>query len=145
MILTKILIETKVKYTAPPAFLPITDATPLIGLLKAWYETRMDKPEDEYVVQKRGNRSRHPPVNVRSAYIQHQQLQTMKRRVLKDGSNTNQANEEAKRKRKRAIEESKAQKKKQKLEIKAQKLAEKEQKKKQREEEKLAKKKSTHV
>lgn len=137
--------EPKEKYAAPPIFLPVTSTEPFIGLLKAWYETRLDKVEDEYIIQKRGNRPRYPPVNVRSAYIQHQQLQTVKRRVLKDGSNTNQANEEAKRKRKRAIEESKAQKKKQKLEIKALKLAEKEQKKKQREEEKLAKKKSAHV
>lgn len=102
--------------------------------------------EDEYTTPKRSSRPRYPPVNLRSAYIQHQQSQQQpnsKRRILKDGSNT-LANEEAKRKRKRALEESKAQKKKQRLEIKQQKLAEKELKKKQREEERLAKRK-VHV
>ncbi|KAG2235759.1 hypothetical protein INT48_000985 [Thamnidium elegans] len=108
----------------------------LIGLLKPWFQSRPTAVEDEYI-PKKSTRPRQPPVNIRSAYLQHQQT---KRRILKDGSNT-QANEEAKRKRKRALEESKAQKKKQKLELKQLKLAEKEQKKKLREEEKLAKKK----
>ncbi|KAI9259782.1 hypothetical protein EDC94DRAFT_612072 [Helicostylum pulchrum] len=128
--------EPKTKYPHPPSFIPATPHA-FIGLLKPWFQSRPPTTlEDEYI-PKKSTRPRQPPVNIRSAYLQHQQA---KRRVLKDGSNT-QANEEAKRKRKRALEESKAQKKKQKLELKQLKLAEKEQKKKIREEEKLAKKK----
>lgn len=133
------------KYPSPPPFIPIRTPSSLVGLLQPWYSKRLEENqtiEDEYIpkTKRNNNMPRYPPVNIKSAYIEHQQ-NTIKKRVLKDGSNTN-ASEETKRKRKRAMEESKAQKKQQKLELKAQKLAEKEQKKKQREE-KLAKKKNS--
>ncbi|CAO3619766.1 unnamed protein product [Mucor hiemalis] len=131
------------KYTPPPPFIPAVSATSFVGLLQPWYKKYFDENprivEDEYSPKK--GRPRYPPVNVKSSHLQ--QDSTYKRRVLKDGSNTNTANEEAKRKRKRVLEETKAQKKQMKLEIKAQKIAEKEQKKRQREEEKLAKLKTT--
>lgn len=120
--------------------MPAVSASSFIGLLQPWYKKCLDENttiiEDEYNTKK--SRPRYPPVvNTKSSRLP--QENTQKRRVLKDGSNTNSANEEAKRKRKRALEETKAQKKQLKLELKAQKLAEKEQKKRQREEEKLAK------
>lgn len=132
--------EPAQKYTPPPPFVPAVSASSFIGLLQPWYKKCLDENttiiEDEYNTKK--SRPRYPPVvNTKSSRLP--QENTQKRRVLKDGSNTNTANEEAKRKRKRALEETKAQKKQLKLELKAQKLAEKEQKKRQREEEKLAK------
>jgi transcriptional activator SPT7 len=102
--------------------------------LQPWYKKRLeDHPdllEDEYLPRNR-HRNRYPPLN-----------KPMKRRVLKDGSNTTHYSNEEKKKRKHQMEELKAERKKQKLEIKAQKLAEKEQKKKEKEEQKLAKKKA---
>lgn len=98
--------------------------------------------EDDYL-KRRSNRSRYPPVHIRSANLPPRSLtasgqNTSKRRVLKDGSNTihvsTSLSDGSKKKRKQIIEEAKAERKRHKLEQKAQKMANKESKKKQREE-----------
>jgi transcriptional activator SPT7 len=127
----KYYIEQTLKHATPPPFTKVTNPESFIGLLQPWYKKRLeDHPdllEDEYLPRHR-HRNRYPPLN-----------KPMKRRVLKDGSNTHYSNEE-KKKRKHQMEELKAERKRQKLELKAQKLAEKEQKKKEKEEQRLAKK-----
>lgn len=139
------------KYLPPPAFQPVTSASAFIGLLKPWYEQRQSVIEDEFLPHK--NQYKYPPIHLRSAllFTANKSSRTPKRKVLKDGSNTQQTSssnnsaEDASTKQRKKLkknnqEELKLQKRKQKVEQKALKAMEREQKKKLREEEKLAKK-----